>query len=58
MILHGVSILGSREGISGYRGEGGLDKMFFIFVKFHVKKLDKTLKICELLKHILRGMSR
>lgn len=33
------------------RGGLGLDNIFPYFVKFHVKKLDKLLKICELLKH-------
>jgi hypothetical protein len=33
------------------RGGWGLDNIFSVFVKFHVKKLDKSVKIWELLKH-------
>lgn len=33
------------------RGGLGLDKIFLDFCQIHVKKLDKSAKICELLKH-------
>lgn len=33
------------------RGGLGLDNIFLGFCQFHVKKLDKLVKICELLKH-------
>lgn len=33
------------------RGGLGLDKIFPCFCQIHVKKLDKSVKICELLKH-------
>ena len=33
------------------RGDLGLDNIFLGFCQFHVKKLDKLVKICELLKH-------
>lgn len=40
------------------RGGWGLDNIFSVFVKFHVKKLDKSVKICELLKHNVVFLSR
>lgn len=33
------------------RGKWGLDNIFLGFCQIHVKKLDKSAKICELLKH-------
>ena len=33
------------------RGGLGIDKTFLGFCQIHVKKLDKSVKICELLKH-------
>lgn len=39
------------------RGGLGLDKIFVGFCQIHVKKLDKSAKICELLKHIILFLS-
>ena len=35
------------------RGMWWLDNIFSGFCQIHVKKLDKSVKICELLKHIV-----